>query len=79
MIRIIVLIQSDFLQYTFLLLYNTIINSSAPAYEQRSGGSRGKHNSAALRLARAELWPANTALRLAWAGHLYIIIKRGMT
>ena len=29
MIRIIIPIQTDFLQYTFLLLYNTIINSEA--------------------------------------------------
>ena len=31
MIRIIVPILQNFLQYTFLLLYNTIINSSAIA------------------------------------------------
>lgn len=36
-------------------------------HEQRSGGSRGKHDSAALRMVRAELLLTNTALRMARA------------
>ena len=77
MIRIIVPIQTDFLQYTFLLLYNTIItvqpmlcagaadvlarmHKCAYAWSERllmskEAAASGKHNSATLRLTRAQL------------------------
>ena len=86
MIRIIVPIQTDFLQYTFLLLYNTIITVHpmlcagaadvlARMHECAYAWSERRHMSKAAAEAAV-----STIVRLCdWRGlNYYIIIKRGM-